>query len=418
MNNDLAEMALQVGVAVANHYSSVVIGSDTRTSSEAMKHAVSAGLLFGGGKYADAGVVPTPTVGFAAREFDAGVMITASHNPPEYNGIKLLNPNGSAFDGRQRQQMEKLLQDYSYHVAPWDKIGNSNIYADAIERHINRILQDFPTRLKLKVVVDCGCGATSLVTPYLLQKMGCEVIAVNCYPSGFFPHDAEPVASNLSDLMKTTRELGADVGIAHDGDGDRLMAVDDRGRFVSGDQLLAILAQQTGAKTVVTTIDASMIIEEMGFKVKRTPVGDIYVSEELQKGGDFGGEPSGAWVFPCISLCPDGIYAAARIAAIASQQKLSLLADAIPEYPLRRGSTSSHGVVISKLEKQLMALDPLSMSNTDGMRLAFKDGWLLVRPSGTEPKIRLTAEAKSEARLRQLYDRGIQAIEQSTEGNR
>ena len=134
------------------------------------------------------------------------------------------------------------------------------------------------------------------------------------------------------------------------------------------------------------------------------------MSEELGKGGDFGGEPSGCWVFPNVSLCPDGIYAAALIASIASQQKLSLLVDKIPSYPLLRGSISSERIGMPKLQQRLMAMEPLSVSNIDGIKLSFDDGWLLIRPSGTEPKIRITAEAKSEAKVRQLYNSGTEAI--------
>jgi phosphoglucosamine mutase len=218
--------------------------------------------------------------------------------------------------------------------------------------------------------------------------------------------------------MRVTSEFGADLGIAHDGDSDRMMALDDRGRFISGDKLLAIFAQGARAKKVVTTIDASMAIDEMGFDVTRTKVGDPHVSEELKKGGDFGGEPSGSWVFPNISLCPDGIYAAAQVVAVASQQRLSQLVDSMPNYPLLRGSISSEGVVISELAQQVMAMNPLSVTNTDGIKLSFEDGWLLIRASGTEPKIRLTAEAKSPARVHQLYDSGIRLIKDCMQGSK
>ena len=417
-DKNLIQLALEVGLAVGKVYGSVVVGCDTRTSSEAMKHALISGLLAAGSRGRDAGVIPTPTLAFAAREFDAGAMITASHNPPEYNGIKLLNPDGSAFGSDQRKQIEETVLDGSLSVARWDKIKNSSIYSGAVERHIEHILRDFPDGLKLKVVVDCGCAAASVVTPYLLRKLGCEVVTLNCYPSGFFPHAIEPIESNLGDLMRATREFGADLGIAHDGDADRMMAVDDKGRFIPGDKLLALFAQEVEAKEVVTTIDASMTIDEMGFGVTRTRVGDNYVSEELKKGGGFGGEPSGSWVFPNISLCPDGIYAAARLVAMAGRQKLSQLADSIPCYPLLRGNINSEGVVMSKLEQQLMTMEPSSVSNTDGIKLNFADGWLLIRASGTEPQIRVTAEAKSEVRARQLYDNGIRAIKNCLKGSK
>ena len=414
-NKDLIQLAQKVGLAVGNVYGRVVVGSDTRTSSEAMKHAFISGLLAAGCGGYDAGVIPTPTLALATRKFDAGAMITASHNPPEYNGMKLLNPDGSAFGSHQRQQIEEMVLSDSSNVAPWDEIKSSSLYSGAIEQHIQRILPDFPARPKLRVVVDCGCGAASVITPHLLRELGCSVVALNCFPTGFFPHPIEPTESNLGDLMKATRELGADLGIAHDGDADRMMAVDDKGNFVPGDKLLAIFARALQAKEVVTTVDASMAIDEMGFTATRTRVGDTYVSEELSKGGNFGGEPSGSWIFPSISLCPDGIYAAALVVTIASQQKLSQLVDSIPSYPLLRGSITSNGIIITKLESQLMAMKPLSVNTVDGIKLNFKDGWLLIRASGTEPKIRLTAEAKSKAQARQLYNSGIKAIKECTD---
>lgn len=407
----LLDLAMKVGLAIGEAYGTVVVGTDTRTSSDSLKQALISGLLAAGSYCEDAGIMPTPTLALAAREFDAGVMITASHNPPQYNGIKLLNPDGSAFSRVQQEQIEGIVSNGPFRVARWDGVKQSCLHPGAVERHMERILREFPGGLKLKVALDCGCGAASVITPRLLEKLGCEVEAINCTASGFFPRGIEPTESNLSDLMALTRESSADVGIAHDGDADRMMAVDDRGRFVPGDKLLFILAQAIGAADIVTTIDASMAVGETGYDVRWTRIGDNYVSEELKNGGEFGGEPSGSWVFPGLSLCPDGIHAAARIAAIASQEKLSRLVDAVPGYPLLRGSIDSEGVRLSSLEPQLMTMGPLSISRIDGIKLYFNDGWLLVRASGTEPKIRLTAEAKTEKRVRQLYDEGLKVIQ-------
>jgi phosphoglucosamine mutase len=289
-------------------------------------------------------------------------------------------------------------------------VKDYNPYEGAITRHIEAIMSNYTNSLKVKAVVDAGGGAGSEVTPLLLEKLGCEVIALNCQPTGIFPRGIEPSEANLSDMCRIVKDSGAAVGIAHDGDADRMMAIDDRGRYIAGDKLLVILARAAGAKDVVTTLDASMTIDTMGFSVRRTRIGDTFVSEELKKGGDFGGETSGAWIFPAVSFCPDGIYAAAQIAAIASQHRLSELVDAIPVYPLRRGSIGSDGIKMSGLESILRALKPLTVTKTDGLKLDFKDGWLLVRPSGTEPKIRITAEAKTEPRAKQLYDEGLEAI--------
>ena len=414
----LIEMAMRVGLALGQAYSSVVVAGDSRTSTEAVKHALVSGLLMAGAGVRDAGVVPTPTLALATREFAAGAMITASHNPPEYNGIKLLNSDGSAFDSEQQRQIEAMVADSSLALTRWDKITGSSPYHGAVARHTKRILRDFPAGLGLRVVLDCGCGAAAVITPHLLRRLGCEVVELNCYPSGFFPRAIEPTDSNLGDLIRATGEAGANLGIAHDGDADRMMAVDDKGRFIPGDKLLALLARDLGAEVVVTTVDASMAIDEMGFSVTRTKVGDNHVSERLKHLGDFGGEPSGSWVFPAISLCPDGIYAAARLATLAARQKLSSLVDAIPSYPLLRGSINSEGAVMPELEQKLVAMKPLSVSSTDGIRLKFADGWLLVRASGTEPKVRVTAEAKDEGRMRQLYDAGIGAVRECIGGGK
>jgi phosphoglucosamine mutase len=403
-SKDLLNIAFRLGLAVGADYPSVVIGRDTRTSGDAMKHAAISGLLAAGGKCQDAGIIPTPTLACIAREFDAGIEITASHNPPEYNGIKLFNPDGSSFDLTQQQRLEKQILSDSVDVADWPQVHYDERYRGAIDKHINAILSHFPQKLNIKVVVDAGCGAACEVTPRLLEKLGCQVIALNCSPSGFSPRAIEPVAANLGELIKTVKETRAAVGIAHDGDADRMMAVDDLGRFITGDVLLALLVRALGAQDIVTTLDASLMIDEMGLKVRRTRIGDSFVSQELRHGGDFGGETSGAWIFPKISLCPDGIYAAAVIAALAAQQKLSAVVNAVPVYPLIRGSIESKGLTVSQLEAKLKSLQPLSVLNQDGVKLNFSDGWLLVRPSGTEPKIRITAEAKTEKRARELYD--------------
>ena len=410
-DRDLVQLALQVGMAIGTLHKRVVVGRDTRTSGNAIRHAVTSGLLAAGANCSDAGVLPTPTLAVAASEFEAGVMITASHNPPQYNGLKVLNPDGSAFSPAQQKQIEELIGQPTRLDIRWERMQTDQVYTKAVEKHIVRILRDFPGKKKLKVVVDCGCAAAYFISPEVLARMGCEVITLNCHASGIFPHDVEPIEANLGDLMSAVKQNGADLGIAHDGDADRVMAVDDRGRFISGDKLLAIFARNSGSSAIVTTIDASMCIEDIGFKVMRTKVGDPYVSEELKKGGGFGGEPSGAWVFPRVSLCPDGIYGAACIADIASRQKLSELVDSLPSYPVVRGSivgtVREQTTLIERLKTELK---PETVDTIDGLKLVFKDGWLLVRPSGTEPKIRITSEARDELSARRYFDQGSKII--------
>lgn len=417
-DRQLIELGFSVGLAVGLRYRKVVVGSDSRTSGGPLKHALVAGLLAGGAAAHDAGLLPTPTLALAGRDFAATAMVTASHNPPEYNGIKLLNPDGSGFDAAQRRDIEDLVANRTLQTAPWQNFKSSTEHTGGVEKHIERILQDFPGRLKLRVALDCACGAASVITPYLLNRLGCEVISLNCYPSGFFPHDVEPTTANLKDLARVVREFGADLGIAHDGDADRMMVVDDRGHFVEGDKLLAIFARSLGARRIITTVDASMAVDELGLEVNRTRVGDVYVSEELRKGGDFGGEPSGAWIFPQVSLCPDGVYAAGRILAIAAESRISELEAGIPRYPLQRGSISSRGLSLAAMKENLLEMKPESVSSVDGIRLSFDSGWVLVRPSGTEPKVRITAEARTEQEAKSLYDRAVEIMKRSLEEQR
>ncbi len=261
MGKELFQLAFKVGLAVGGIYHSVVVGSDTRTSSSALKHTLISGVLAGGGGCFDVGVLPTPTLALAARGFRAGVMITASHNPPQYNGIKLLNPDGSAFDAAQCAQIEELVLGDLAAAAPWNSIKESGLLSGALEEHIRRIQRDFPEGLRLKVVVDGGCGAAYQITPDLFGRLGCRVVTMNCYPSGFFPRVAEPTEQSLKELARAVSRHRADLGIAHDGDADRMMAVDERGRFIPGDKLLILFARELGAGEVVTTVDASMSIE-------------------------------------------------------------------------------------------------------------------------------------------------------------
>lgn len=411
VSRELLQLMLRVGASVGSSYCPVVLGYDTRTSSEAMKHSLISGLLAAGSKVYDAGIIPTPTLGYAARNFAAAVMITASHNPPEYNGVKLLNPDGSAFDSGQQNQIELVIQRDSLELAPWHEMEKCLPFNMAVEEHVSRILEDFDNELRLKVVIDCGCGAASLVSPYLLERLGCEIIAINCYPSGFFPRGIEPVPENLTYLIDIVRAVKADIGMAYDGDGDRIVVIDEKGRVIPGDKLLIIFARELGAKRVVTTQEASMIIDEAGFEVTRTKVGDPFVSVALKGGGDFGGEPSGCWFFPKLSLCPDAIHATAWAVKIASETKLSSLVDNIPSYPILRGSVPAEKTIMAKVEERLVSsTNPPLVIKIDGIRLTFEDGWLLIRPSGTELKIRVTAEARSQQRVKELYNWGIQAI--------
>ncbi len=419
VDRDFLELTSNVGLAVGGLYPSIVVGRDTRTSGDAVKSAFVSGLLAAGSRVADAGIAPTPSLAYAARDFDAGAVITASHNPPEYNGIKLVNPDGSAFDSMQRERIEQLVGDSQYQLAAWENMGSVEGFPRAVERHVERILGDTPRDTRLKVVVDCGCGAASDATPVLLRRMGCSVVELHCTPSGHFPRGIEPIEENLQELMAAVSTEGAHLGLAHDGDADRLAVVDDRGRYVNGDVVMALLARHLGVTKVVTTVDASMLIEDLGFDVVRTKVGDVFVSDVLRatpeerRADEFGGEPSGCFIFPKMSLCPDGIYAALKIVELASLRPLSELASELPRYVVLRGGMPGTSDAMDIVQRRLAARNDGNLETIDGLRLSYDDGWLLIRASGTEPKIRITAEAKDERRAGELCELGRETVNES-----
>jgi phosphoglucosamine mutase len=416
------ELAMKVGLAVGSLHDSAVIGRDPRTSGEMIEHAVISGLLSAGCCVVRIGMVSTPTLAFAVKNYDCGIMITASHNPPEYGGIKLWNRDGAAFNTQQQNEIESMIQNAAWKTAQWDRIGRVN-EKSAVEEHAEMIVGKVGSA-SLKVLVDCGCGAASTITPYVLRRMGCNVITLNSQPDGFFPaRDPEPVEKNLGMLKKATVAFGADLGMAHDGDADRMMAVDGLGRFIEGDKLLAFFGLRETKKSIVVPVDTSIMVDDVlkGRKVYRSRVGDVYVAEELKKrNADFGGEPSGSWIFPKVSLCPDGIYAAARLVEIVQQEgNLDALLDELPSYPVIRGSVPCSNekkkAAMEKIGSELKKLGDLmnpskkdeyswvhqNVSSIDGIRADMKNGWILVRPSGTEPKLRITAEARNN--IEELY---------------
>jgi phosphoglucosamine mutase len=397
----LVDTALRVGSALASGSSDILVGRDTRTTSPLLAHLVISGILGSGATAHVTGIAPTPSVAYSTRTVKAGCMITASHNPEEYNGLKLFNRDGSSFTQAQQSVMEELIK--IRHWTDWQHQGNE-LAIDALTPHKNAILDLVDIGAGTTVVVDCGNGAGCVLTPDLLEEAGAKTTCINCNPSGHFARPSEPLKENVGyvgELVKRTESVCA---VVHDGDADRMMAFDNKGRYIDGDHLLMLFARYLDAKYVVTTSDASMIIEEIS-EVRRTPVGDTYVSEELLKWGDFGGEPSGAWIFPKISYCPDGPYAAALFCEIASEWNVADELDAMPTYPILRESFFSETA-----RETVLALG--AASPTDGIRIADEDGWCLIRASGTEPKIRITAEGKTLQKAKEILKKGRSMIKQ------
>ncbi|HXZ23524.1 MAG TPA: phosphoglucosamine mutase [Methanomassiliicoccales archaeon] len=402
------ELGLKIGLSVGELHERIVIGKDTRTTGDMLVHAVASGAMASGAMVALAGMVPTPTLAHAAKDFDCGLMITASHNPAEYNGVKMWNPDGSAFDTAQMEEVERKIGASRHLRAPWNGVGTASEFEGAAEAHLESILKATKGGTA-KVVLDCGNGAASVVSPYVIKGMGCELTTLNCQPDGRFPGRApEPTDEELADLKHMVVSKGAQLGIAHDGDGDRMVAVDERGKLVDGDKLLALFASKLELDSIVVPVDASMVLDDVvRGKVHRTKVGDVFVAEAIKKyGSGFGGEPSGTFIFPQQTFCPDGILAAATLINMVGERSLAEMVDALPSYPVFRRShafdSERRGEVSRRLADVMRTIDCDELSTVDGYRAAFKEGWFLIRLSGTEPKLRMSAEARTKEELENM----------------
>ena len=414
------ELALNVGKSLSYYLGNegtVELGYDTRTTSKMLDQAITAGLVESGVNVIKVGMVPTPLVGYATDRLgaDAGIMITASHNPSKYNGIKIWDKNGMAYTPEQESEIEDIYLNKKYVNVGWDKIGSITENNEIKKVYMDDLLSMVNIEPGFKVVIDCASGAGSEISPIVFRRAGCEVITLNSQVDGFFPgRNPEPNDANLGSLKKVVKATGADLGIAHDGDADRMMAVDETGKVVNFDKLLALVASEFGG-TVVTTVDAGFIMDEelekVGGNVLRTPVGDVAVADGILKNNaSFGGEPSGTWLHPDFCMCPDGLLSGLRLADIVSHKgPLSKLLDQMPDYPnIREKVTCSKEdkvKIMENMDEELEnAFDDIKEINTiDGVRISLNDGsWVLVRPSGTENYIRITLEAKTEEKANEI----------------
>ncbi len=423
-----SELALNVGKSLGYYLGgegTVVLGYDTRTTSKMLEHAITAGLVESGIDVIKIGMVPTPLVGYTTEKLsaDAGVMITASHNPSKYNGIKLWNNNAMAYTPEQEKTIEDIYLNKKYENVSWDRIGSIEENNEIQETYIEDLLTMVNIEPGFKVVIDCASGAGSELSPILFRRAGCDVITLNSQVDGFFPgRNPEPNDANLGSLKKVVKATGANLGIAHDGDADRMMAVDETGKVVDFDKLLALMAAEFGG-TVVTTVDAGLVmdveLEKVGGKVLRTPVGDVAVADAIIKNNaSFGGEPSGTWLYPDFCMCPDGLLSGIRLANIVSHKgPLSKLLSKMDDYPNIREkvtcSTEEKAIIMENMEEEMKnAFDDIKeVNNIDGVRLSLNDGsWVLVRPSGTENYIRITLESPDEDKANEMKEKCVDLI--------
>ena len=422
------ELALNVGKSLAYYLGNegtVVLGYDTRTTNKMLDQAICAGLLESGVDVIKIGMVPTPLVGYATEKLgaDAGVMLTASHNPSQYNGIKLWNKNAMAYTSAQEAEIEEIYANKDYISVSWDNVGTLSVNEEIKGQYIDDLVSMVDIKPGLKVVIDCASGAGSEISPLVFRKAGCEVTTLNSQPDGFFPgRNPEPNADNLQTLMKTVVAIGADLGIAHDGDADRMITVDEKGNISPFDSLLALISKEFDGD-IVTTVDAGLCMDEsVNGEVLRTPVGDVNVAEVIiEKDASFGGEPSGTWLHPDFCMCPDGILSGLRMAEIVSRDgKLSDLLAQIPQYPnIREKITCSKEAKVKVMENMEELLtgafdDIRDINSIDGVRLTFEDdSWVLVRPSGTEDYVRITLESRNQKRAESIKETCVKIINEN-----
>jgi phosphoglucosamine mutase len=368
----------------------VFVGRDTRGSGEELEEAFARGIVAAGGSAVLAGVLPTPAVALLA--LDLGVVITASHNPPEYNGVKFFDGDGQKLVDAAEEEIEALLDAEAPGGGAIDRVGV------ATESYLDHVLERFGSELSgLSVVVDCANGAYSGIAPKAFARLGAELTRIADEPDGS-NINMGCGATDLALLSQTVRDREADLGIAFDGDGDRMLAVDGAGETVDGDQILAILALDLGVETVavtqMTNLGFHRLMQERGVRVITTAVGDRYVLEALRKeGAVLGGEQSGHIIYLRDHVTGDGLAAALLLCGALKGRTLAEAAAVMPRWPQAKENVQ---VQAKEFPKELSAALEQINRGLDG------SGRVLVRPSGTEPVVRVLVEAENEFEARRL----------------
>jgi phosphoglucosamine mutase len=419
---------LATGVAAVFADGKLVVGMDIRESGPKLFKAVVSGAFTAQSDVIDLGITPTPTVALATKKHNCrGIMLTASHNPPEYNGLKLIE-HGKEIGKVLESQIAKEYQNWK----PDQQCGEEQLITDRtiIEDHKNHIVGMVDgaeiAGKKPTVVVDCN-GAAAVITPYLLSELGCRVISVNATTDGF-NRQSEPSKENVGYLSELVRKAGADFALAHDGDGDRCVVVDDTGEVLPFDVQLAMMIEyemsKSSNKKIITTVESSLaireVVENAGGRIGITPVGSTYVGDMMEsEGALFGGEPCGEYIYQKGVHVPDAILAAAKFAEmVAVGEKFSVLKKKYKQNPIFRGkykAAEKHKVMerIKAVVSGMKINGKIRMD--DGIRVDEEDGWFLIRASGTEPIVRLTMEYFSGERLEERRRELEKLIHRSTE---
>ncbi|MHC1709103.1 MAG: phosphoglucosamine mutase [Methanomassiliicoccales archaeon] len=435
INQDMsAELALDVGRAIGTFMQGkVAIATDSRTSADMLRALVSGGMTSAGSSVVDLGMLPTPALQYYVKNsgVKGGVMITASHNPPEFNGIKCVDHDGTEMPRKKEEVIERIYGDREFATPSWKDVGSIThldgvgaSYANAIRRSVDRFKI---AEAKLNVVLDCANGAGAVTSPGLLDSLGVRAITLNGNPQGTFPgHPSEPTPDNLKDLVAVVKATGADLGIAHDGDADRTIFVDDQGNYVYGDQSLSVVAshyvQENEGGIVVTPVSTSSCLEEVVKKhngqVIYTKVGAPIVARRMMEvNAIFGGEENGGLIFPEHQYCRDAAMTMAKmLEIIAKKGPLSELLKEVPRYCLDKRKLSCPEDKKEWVLEQVEAYFADRRTDaTDGIKIFFEGGWSLVRPSGTEPIFRIYSEGKDEGTAKRCGDECEKVVRQLLE---
>ena len=431
----ITQFAMAFGTFVGGR--TVVIGMDSRTSSRTLRHAVLAGLFATGCHVIDVGLCPTPTVLLMTKALHAqgSITITASHNPVVWNGIEFASASGNLLTQTERDELLRIYEAEDFALAAWNEQGTLEMYEDATTHHLEQILGlpwlelDLIREANLKVVIDSGNGAGSVISPSLGRALGCRVVELNCVADGHFRRPAEPTPEALDELCQTVLASDADIGFAHDGDADRLVVVTERGVPLSGEWTLAFVVDFILSKTkgdIVATVSTSRMLDDIAAKhaaaLHRTKVGVGWVVEKMHEvNAVIGGEGTGGVIYPDVHYTTDGITSITAITQYLAESgsTVTQLVENMPQYQMCRkkleipSQAAARHLVDMALEvykEECGTGTEPSLELTDGVKRVWSDRWVNIRKSGTEPVIRVFSEAPTSEVAEQLCDETLETL--------
>jgi len=400
---------------------SVVVGRDTRTSGAMVKHSVFAGLMASGCTIIDVGVATTPSCSLSIVELgaDGGIVISGSHNPAEWNALKFFKRTGICLNESEASEFLDIYYQGNFRGVAHDKLKPERIDTEAGERHLQRVLAvtdgESIRKTRPRVVLDSCNGAGSLITPRLLTELGCDVVKIHCKPGEPFPHNPEPIFIHLGDLCREVVTVKADVGFAQDADADRMAIVDENGQFIGEEYSLALATAAVLPKRpgkVVANLSTSRMSEDIARRLDcrfvRTKVGEVHVAERMMaEKAVIGGEGNGGVIDPRIHYGRDSLSGMALVLQHMAEtgKGMSELVAGIPRYHMKKTKIEcTRDVALELVHRTSREYAGENVNTEDGVRIDWEDSWVHVRPSATEPAVRIIAEATTEKRVDELID--------------